>query len=69
MVTGWKWDDIAEGVDALVRAKKQELVDALNTRAIGEDSLSQSVNSAQDAAYHKGRASAFREVRDAVKPK
>jgi len=66
---GWKWNDIAAGVDELVQAKKAELAGKLAQLADIEDSLAKSVSSGQDSSYHKGRAAAFREVHDAVKPR
>ncbi len=78
---GWKWNDIAQPlqdadgftneqislVSDLVTIKKWELVAVLEGLAAAED-VEPSHGHPTDA-YRKGRASAFREVRDGVMPK
>lgn len=68
---GWKWNDIRPQVEEIVRAKKQELADKLEELAVEEDNLGSLVThhgGPHTADFHVGRADAFREVKDAVKP-
>jgi hypothetical protein len=65
---GWKWNDIAPQVDELVRAKKAELVVTLSNLALDEDHEAERSTDPTKRSYHIGRASAFREVREAVRP-
>jgi hypothetical protein len=65
---GWKWDDIAADVDALVAAKKRELEDRLLTLATEAQEAARTEPDIVRASFQRGRAHAFAEVRDAVKP-
>jgi hypothetical protein len=65
---GWKWNDIALDVDRLVAAKKVELEDKLLALAMEAQGMARTETDIVRASFQRGRASAFAEVREAVKP-
>ena len=79
---GWKWDDIVEllratglfteeqltEVGKVVKSKKHELAETLAVLARQDDDGARRATEPDTEHFHTGRASAFREVRDAVKP-
>ncbi len=78
---GWKWNDVANllretgeftepqigTVSEIVTRKKWDLVEILEGRAAAEVGAARSLVT-RHAAFAKGRASAFREVIEGVRP-
>jgi hypothetical protein len=79
---GWKWDDIRvllaatgmftdeqlDKIDEVVKGKKKELADTLGLLARQAEDEARRAKDIGAAGLANGRADAFREVRDAVKP-